>query len=193
MSTTQIPARPDEAKPKSKSKLAKIALWAVAGLLALTVAMSVASGSEPDIEAKLDAPAQQEDPTGHLADGEAFPSGPESDAATEPVEPVESTYTVSQENAIESAESYLDYGAFSEQGLIDQLSSKYGEGFPKADAIFAVNHIQVDWNEQAAKSAREYLDYSSFSRQGLIDQLESPYGEQFTHAQAVYGVNQTGL
>ena len=100
---------------------------------------------------------------------------------------------VSQENAIESAQSYLDFGAFSESGLIEQLSSPYGEGFSKADAEFAVSHIKVDWNAEAAESAATYLENGSFSRQGLIEQLESEYGEGFTHAQAVYGVNQTGL
>ena len=73
------------------------------------------------------------------------------------------------------------------------MSREYGEGFSKADAVFAVNHIDVNWNEQAAKSAKSYLDMSSFSRQGLIEQLESEYGEGFTHSQAVYGVNKTGL
>jgi hypothetical protein len=102
-------------------------------------------------------------------------------------------YTTAQENAIASAENYLDTMAFSRKGLIEQLSSDYGEGFSKADAIFAVNHIDVDWNEQAAKSAKNYLDTMAFSRKGLIEQLESEFGDGFTHAQAVYGVNQTGL
>ncbi len=101
--------------------------------------------------------------------------------------------TAGQKNARESAESYLETGAFSRIGLIKQLSSGYGEGFSKADAIYAVDHIDVDWNEQAAKAAQSYLDSGSFSRNGLIQQLSSPYGEGFTHAQAVYGVNQTGL
>ena len=95
------------------------------------------------------------------------------------------------ENAIESAQDYLKFSAFSESGLTDQLSSKYGDGFSKADAVFAVNHIDVDWSD-TCKSAKEYLDISSF-RSGLIDQLESNYGEGFTHSQAVYGVNDTGL
>ena len=86
----------------------------------------------------------------------------------------------------------LDFSAFSRTGLIQQLSSEYGEGYPKADAVFAVNHIDVDWNEQAAESAKDYLDYDSFSRQGLIDQLSSEYGEAFTMAQAIHGVNKAG-
>jgi hypothetical protein len=101
--------------------------------------------------------------------------------------------TVSQENAISAAQDYLDTGSFSRSGLISQLSSKYGEGFPKADAVYAVNHIDVNWKQQAAAAAQDYLDTGSFSRTGLIQQLSSQYGDGFTHAQAVYGVNQVGL
>jgi hypothetical protein len=95
--------------------------------------------------------------------------------------------TVSQENAIATAEDYLDFSAFSASGLIDQLEF---EGFSTADAQFAVSHITVNWNEQAAKHAKDYLDLMPFSRQGLIDQLVY---EGYTYAQATYGVNQTGL
>jgi len=100
--------------------------------------------------------------------------------------------TAGQENAIASAEDYLDTMAFSRKGLIEQLSSEYGSGFSKADAKFAVNHIDVNWNEQAARAAKEYLETMPFSRSALIEQLESEYGSGFTHAQAVFGVNQTG-
>jgi hypothetical protein len=101
--------------------------------------------------------------------------------------------TAGQKNARESAEQYLQNAAFSRAGLISQLSSKYGDAYSKADAIYAVNHIDVDWNEQAAKSAKEYLANQPFSRAGLIQQLESSAGDGFTHAQAVYGVNKAGL
>ena len=101
--------------------------------------------------------------------------------------------TASQENAVGAAENYLDFTAFSKKGLIRQLSSKAGDGYPKADAVFAVNHITVDWNEQAVKAAKNYLDLTSFSRDGLIQQLSSAAGDQYTHAQAVYAVNKVGL
>lgn len=116
-------------------------------------------------------------------------AAPEQSEAPEPDAPEveEPVFTVSQENAIQTATDYLAFTAFSESGLIEQLEF---EGFSKADARFAVNHIRVNWNEQAAKSAKNYLEFSSFSRQGLIDQLEF---EGFTHQQAVYGVNTTGL
>ena len=83
--------------------------------------------------------------------------------------------------------------AFSRQGLIDQLSSGYGEGFSVADATWAVDHLTVDWNAQAARAAKEYLSMQSFSHAGLVEQLSSPYGEKFTRAQAEYGVSQAGL
>lgn len=86
-----------------------------------------------------------------------------------------------------SAADYLDYTAFSRTGLIGQLEF---EGYSTADATWAVDRVEVDWNEQAAKSAADYLDYTSFSRQGLIDQLVF---EGFTPKQAQYGVGQTGL
>jgi hypothetical protein len=108
-------------------------------------------------------------------------------------EPAEPEFTTSQQNAIQAAKDYLDYSAFSRQGLIEQLSSEYGDSYPRADAIFAVDHITVNYKQQAARAAKEYLDYTSFSRAGLIQQLESKSGDRYTHAQAVYGVNHTGL
>lgn len=95
--------------------------------------------------------------------------------------------TTSQQNAVETAESYLSHSNFSRKGLIEQL--KY-EGYSRADAVYAVDQANPDWNEQAAGAAKSYLDHSSFSRSGLIEQLEY---EGYTHAQAVYGVSTTGL
>jgi hypothetical protein len=113
-----------------------------------------------------------------------------STAAAKPAQP---SMTESQKNAIDSAKSYLSFSAFSRRGLIQQLSSSAGEGFPRADAVFAVNHLGVDWNAEAGKAAKQYLQTEPFSRAGLIEQLASSAGAGFTHAQAVYGVNQTGL
>jgi hypothetical protein len=107
------------------------------------------------------------------------------DSSSPEVEEVKET--VSQSNARRSAESYLNVSAFSRTGLIKQLEF---EGFSVSDATYAVDVVDVDWNEQAAKSAASYLDVSSFSRSGLIKQLEF---EGFTREQAEYGVSTTGL
>lgn len=95
--------------------------------------------------------------------------------------------TVSQENAVSTAEDYLDYSGFSRSGLIGQL--KY-EGYSEADAAFGADHAGANWMAEAVESAKDYMDYSSFSRSGLIGQLEY---EGFTAAQAAHGADAVGL
>ena len=95
--------------------------------------------------------------------------------------------TIGQENARESAESYLSFSSFSRSGLIDQLVF---EGFSQAEAEYGADAVQADWFEQAALSAESYLDFSSFSRSGLIDQLVF---EGFSQAEAEYGVEAVGF
>lgn len=96
---------------------------------------------------------------------------------------------MSQQQAVRKAQDYLDYTAFSRTGLINQLSSF--EGFSVSDATFAVDSLDVDWNEQAAKKAADYLDYTSFSHSSLMNQLISFEG--FTPQQAAYGTSAVGL
>jgi hypothetical protein len=91
--------------------------------------------------------------------------------------------------ALESAENYLALSGFSKQGLYEQLSSSAGEGFSQAEAQYAVDHIDADWNKEAVESARSYLDMSPMSRNDLIQQLSSSAGEGFTNEQALYAVN----
>jgi hypothetical protein len=124
-------------------------------------------------------------------EGSTTPPAP-APTKTKPVK-TKPAMTTSQEQAVGEAEDYLSTQSFSRLGLIQQLSSSYGSGFPKGDAIYAVDHIKVNWNEQAVKTARDYLSEQHFSRLGLIQQLSSSYGSQFTHAQAVYAVNKVGL
>lgn len=107
--------------------------------------------------------------------------------ATIRTESITITVTLSQQNALRTAHSYLDFTAFSHSGLIEQLEY---EGYSTEDATFAADYCGADWNEQAAKSAQSYLDFMGFSRSGLIDQLMY---EGFTREQAEYGVTAVGL
>ena len=75
---------------------------------------------------------------------------------------------------------------------MDQLTSKYGEGFPDDVARFAIKYLDPDWNAQAVQSAKSYLDMGGFSRASLLDQLTSSYGEGFTQAQAEYALKKVG-
>lgn len=107
-------------------------------------------------------------------------------------DPETSGLTPPQRNALRSATDYLKLSGFSRQGLIDQLSSEYGDQYSVADATAAVDHMEIDWNAQAARSAENYLKLSGFSCQGLIDQLSSPHGEQFSVEQATAGARRAG-
>lgn len=104
--------------------------------------------------------------------------------------------TLSEQNAHASALSYLQTSSFSRRGLLEQLTSSAGEGFPRRDAEFAVERVEkegmVNWNERAAQSAKQYLKTSSFSRAGLLEQLTSSAGEGFTQSQALYGLKAVG-
>jgi colicin import membrane protein len=125
--------------------------------------------------------ADAEESSGTDVDGDG-------EVATETTaEPKEPETTVSQQSAVRKAEAYIDMGGFSKEGLIDQLVF---EDFSTEDSTFAVNNIDVDWNEQAEIKAKGYMDMSGFSRQGLIEQLEF---EGFTTEEANYGADKVGL
>ena len=97
-----------------------------------------------------------------------------------------------QKNAVRSAEKYLSFQGFSRAGLIDQLSSPYGDGYNVSDATAAVNSLSIDWNAQAVRSANQYLKMMGFSCNGLIIQLSSDAGDKYTESQATYGAQQAG-
>ncbi|WP_081647411.1 Ltp family lipoprotein [Thioalkalivibrio sp. ALR17-21] len=96
-----------------------------------------------------------------------------------------------QKNAVRSANQYLSMQGFSREGLIQQLSSEYGDSYNRSDATVAVDSLNVDWNEQAVRSAKQYLKLQGFSCRGLIDQLSSSYGDGYTESEATYGARQT--
>lgn len=95
----------------------------------------------------------------------------------------------SQQGAVRKAQDYLSISGFSRLGLIHQLVSF--DQFSTEDATYAVDSLNVNWNEQAGRKAKDYLSISGFSRAGLINQLVS--FDQFTPAQAAYGASAVGL
>lgn len=94
--------------------------------------------------------------------------------------------SLGQKNALASAKNYLEFTAFSYQGLIEQLEY---ENYSHEDAVYGAENCGADWNEQALLNAKSYLETSAFSYNGLIEQLEY---EKYTHDEAVYGVDNCG-
>lgn len=190
--TTRIPQyQPgtSQAPPVAPAKKKRRWPWIVGGVVALFVVIQIANGGG---DTPTPAPA---------ADGAAIPAvnapaapvpAPAAPVAPAPAPvappaPAEPQMTVSQENALRSAENYLSIAGFSRSGLISQLEF---EEYSTADAEFAVDNVTVDWMEQAARSAKNYMDISAFSRSGLIGQLEF---EGYTTEQAEFGADSVGL
>ena len=133
--------------------------------------------------------------TSYYTEAPASPADQPADPGhTDPADPVspkpKAKVTRAQKEALESAESYLESGSFSKKGLLDQLTSKYGEDFDKADARWAIDHVDADYKAEAVESAKSYLESGSFSKRELRSQLTSSYGEGFTKAEADYAVAQ---
>ncbi|EOD69181.1 Ltp family lipoprotein [Amycolatopsis vancoresmycina] len=176
------------AKPKKRRHRPWV--LGVVGALTLLVAAACSIPAKSFVAASSSQPAT---PTSQAAAPTSQPatppqSTPEVVAATTSEAP---QYPPQVEQARTSAENYLSFTAFSRNGLIRQLSSMAGEGFPKDVATKAVDSLSVDWNEQAAKAAENYLSFTSFSCSGLKQQLSSSAGEGFTKAQAAFGAGQT--
>ena len=103
-----------------------------------------------------------------------------------PVEETKPKLSLSQQNAIRSAKSYLKALGFSRVELIEQLEY---EGYTYEEAVYAVDSLEVDWNEECAESAKSYLNALPFSRKELKEQLEY---EGFTDEQVAYGLQAVG-
>jgi len=98
------------------------------------------------------------------------------------------------QQAVDAANGYLSEGqGFSEQGLLQQLTSSAGDGFTETQAEYAINSLHPDWDAQAVDAAKGYMQMGGFSQASLIQQLISSYGDGFTQAQAEYAVSQVGL
>ena len=98
------------------------------------------------------------------------------------------------QQAVDAGQGYLSEGqGFSEQGLLQQLTSSAGSGFTQAQAEYAISSLHPDWDAQAVDAAKGYMQMGGFSQASLIQQLTSSYGSGFTQAQAEYAASQVGL
>lgn len=123
---------------------------------------------------------------------EATEEATEAPTETEAPDPT-ADYNMEEKNCYQAALNYLDLMGFSKKGLIEQLSSEYGDNYPQATAEKIVNDLektgQVDWEKQAERSAQSYLDTMSFSKDELVEQLCSEYGDQYTREEAEKAVD----
>ena len=92
-------------------------------------------------------------------------------------------------NALKKGKQYSSIMHMSKQGIYDQLTSEYGEGFPEDAAQYAIDNLDEDWEANALAKAKDYSDTMHMSKRGIYDQLTSEYGEKFTEDEAEYAVD----
>lgn len=144
----------------------------VAGALALGGAGLLAACDVPDTAS----------PAGETATSQA------QDAKAKDAKP-KATLSVQQQQAIRSAQNYLDTMGFSKTGLVKQLEFEHFSR-DEAKAAIAALDPKPNWKDEAAQAAQNYLDTMGMSRAGLIEQLRF---DGFTKSQAEHGADEVGL
>lgn len=159
-------------------RVLKVALSVVLGFVLLVIGCAALISETDNNAENTDKPATQEEQI-------------KEEPAEEPKEVVqEEVVPFEYEQALKSAQNYVDALHFSRQGLKQQLTSEYGSGFSEEAAEYALEHVDVDYKEEAVEAAQSYLDAMSFSRQELKQQLTSEYGSGFTEEEAEYALDQ---
>lgn len=96
-----------------------------------------------------------------------------------------------KEIALKSAEiNITDFNSDSKEKMFELLNSPTKGKFTKEEARYAVDHLQVDWNQNALRKAMKYTHKNdSFSKKKIFEILSSPDGDQFTKKEAQYAVD----
>jgi Tfp pilus tip-associated adhesin PilY1 len=157
-------------------------------ILLIALVMFLAACSDPSIDSAANEPTKEEDTT-TSNDEKADKSNEVEQANKEETETEKDDVPREYKNALKAAQNYIDLMAFSEKGLFEQLTSEYGDQYPKEAAQYAIENVVVDYKEEALESAINYQDTMPMSDQELFDQLTSEYGEQFTEEQAQYAID----
>ena len=170
----------------------KTALGVVLGFVLLVVGCTALILETDNGTDDVDNPTTQEEKVKEepVKEDKEEPAEEPKEETQEPVAQEEEAVPFEYEQALKSAQNYVDTLHFSRQGLKQQLTSEYGSGFSEEAAEYALEHVDVDYKEEAVEAAQSYLDAMSFSRQELKQQLTSEYGSGFTEEEAEYALDQ---
>lgn len=124
--------------------------------------------SESAKEPKVSVESVEESESIEEESSEETESEVEKEPETQTIESKESEAPREYSSALSSAYDYLNYTLFSKKGLYEQLIY---EKYPEDAVQYAIDNVEVDWNQNALQAAEDYLDYTSFSSPGLYDQL----------------------
>lgn len=86
-------------------------------------------------------------------------------------------------------ETYIHSEASLEMLLVDP---EYGHDFDQAAADFAVEHVDVDWNEEASQFAMVFMEQYPETQPDELEELmqDDPQGPQYSAEQTEYALSQ---
>ena len=176
-------------------RVLKVALVVILGFVLLVIGCAALISETDNNAENTDKPATQEEqikeePAEEPKEEAQEPVVQEEEAPETVISEEEETVPFEYEQALKSAQNYVDTLHFSRQGLKQQLTSEYGSGFSEEAAEYALEHVDVDYKEEAVEAAQSYLDAMSFSRQELKQQLTSEYRSGLTEEEAEYALDQ---
>lgn len=156
------------------------------GIVAVFVILGVIGAIAGEDEEKVNTPVVAEKT-------ETTTEAPKEEAKKEVVEVKEEAkqeVKISREfkAALAKADFYANEMYMSKKGLYEQLTSEYGESFPKDAAKYAVDNVVTDWNKNALEKAKTYQEMN-MSRNSVREQLLSKDGEGFTKSEVKYAMD----
>jgi hypothetical protein len=184
----------------------KIFIFGATGLVVVAVAASLLVGAAPAVMDQVGSGGSSKIPTG----GSPSPSGKTNSSATpspgasgstpspsssSSASPSSSSQSVAppteiQLAAMEMAVYYFENYNWAPHSRISLVQTLESSGYDLADARYAVNAIDVDWNSTAEVYAQDFLGSDvGLSKQNVIAMLRA---EEFTLAEATHGVNAIG-
>lgn len=161
------------------------ALFAFLFLIVVTVAPKISEAIEDYKIEKEVASEDYTDTTTSSSDDDTDYSSDDDTSTSSSFTDDYSALDYESQNCYDQAMSYLDFMAFSRNGLIHQLQYEGYTDNAISNALDLLEKYYVSWDTEAVKKAQEYMETFSFSQQRLYEQL---IHDGFTEEQANYGV-----
>ena len=164
--------------------IAVIGLLAALGLLAAVLLLT--GGDDADSSASATSA-----PTSAIAPGIGGAAGKETEPSTAPSSQASTgaaSGAGSNEDALEAAQMYVDAGGVSKRNLKSLLgNTTYGHGYTQEAIDYALDNVDVDWNEEALEAAKELRDIPDTSDEELRSYLSIAAG--FTDEEIDYALS----
>lgn len=173
---------------KNHDSLNKVGMSLIIGILGLVIFV-IGAGVEPGptaIDSDADSNTVQSEKTSKSNyQSKIVTHKDETDSSSK-----ESDVPREYKNAVSTVDDYQEaMGDMSYQGLMEQLTSDAGEGYPQEAAEYALSHVKINYNQNALECAKNYQENMPMSDQQLMEQLTSQDGEGFTQEQAQYAMD----